>query len=179
MVCASPAHANDAKKLERAAARINAQSNTPEGEIKVLTKISDETGVPVAMLQTQRSQTKLGYGELLIANSLASASGKTFDEIAALKASGQGWGKIAKTYDLKLGKIVSQAHHADEAISGGEIKDKKKGKDRDNDFFTDDHNGAGKMRSLDHGRGADFGQIQGNASHGNSQGHGLGKGKGP
>ena len=52
-VCAG-AHANEAKDLDRAAARINAHSNTLEGATKVLTKISDETGVPVATLQTQR-----------------------------------------------------------------------------------------------------------------------------
>jgi hypothetical protein len=176
--CTAAARANDAKDLERTSVNINAHATTPEGQTKVLNKISNETGVPVDTLKMQRSQTGLGYGELLIANSLATATGKTFDEIAALKASGQGWGKIAKTYNLKLGKIVSQARQTDDAITPPETKSKKKGKGDDNDFFNDNEKGAGSMRDSDHGHGQ--GLDNGNASHGsNSQSHGQGKGKGP
>lgn len=182
--CAAAVQANEVKDLERAASHINAQAKTSDGQAHVLTKISDETGVPVATLQTQRSQTDLGYGELLIANSLASATGKTFEEIAALKASGQGWGKIAKTYDLKLGPIVSQARHADEALTSTEAKGKKKGKGNDDDFFTDTGNGAGAVRDLEHGHGHDMAQSQGqgNGGHGSKsqgQGQSKAKGKGP
>lgn len=180
--CAAAAQANEVKDLERAAAHINAQAKTPDGQVHVLTKISDQTGVPVATLQTQRSQTGLGYGGLLIANSLASAAGKTFEEIAALKASGQGWGKIAKTHDLKLGPIVSQARHADEALTPTEAKGKKKSKGNDDDFFTDTNNGAGAAQDLEHGRGHGMDQGQGNGGHGSKsqgQGQSKSKGKGP
>src|SRR5207249_2848317 len=51
------------------------------GGTHVLTRISNETGVPVDTLQTQKSTTGLGYGSLEHANLLANASGQSFDTI--------------------------------------------------------------------------------------------------
>jgi hypothetical protein len=170
--------ANDAKNLERTAAKINEHTKTQEQQTEVLTKISDETGVPVATLKAERSRTGLGYGDLFIANSLASATGKTFDEIAALKAGGQGWGKIAKSYQVKLGPIVSQARETDEAVNPPETKSRKK-KGDDSDFFNDNEKAAGTGRDSDHGQGSDADKSNsggnGNANHGSSsQAHGNG-----
>ena len=80
------------------------------GGADVLNRISRETGVPVATLQTEKSSTELGYGELEIANLLAKASGQRFDGIVAKFKAGEDWGKIAHDMGLKLGKIVSDAH---------------------------------------------------------------------
>jgi hypothetical protein len=80
------------------------------GGAGVLNRISRETGVPVATLQTEKSSTELGYGELEIANLLAKASGQRFDSIVAKFKAGEGWGKIAHDMGLNLGKIVSNAH---------------------------------------------------------------------
>jgi len=85
------------------------------GQTHVLTRISNETGVPVDTLQTQKSATGLGNGELETANLLANASGKSFDDIAAMHKAGEGWGKIAHDNGLNLGKIVSDAHRSDQA----------------------------------------------------------------
>jgi hypothetical protein len=80
-----------------------------------LTRISNETGVPVATLQAQRTATGFGYGELENANLLANASGQSFDTIVARHQSGEGWGKIAQDYGFKLGDIVSASHRSDQA----------------------------------------------------------------
>src|SRR2546430_13776823 len=82
-----------------------------------LTRMSDETGVPVATLQAQRTSTGLGWGELEKANLLANASGKSFDDIVAMHKAGEGWGKIAHDNGLNLGKVVSSAHRSDRAAS--------------------------------------------------------------
>ena len=82
------------------------------GGAGVLNRISRETGVPVATLQTEKSSTELGYGELEIANLLAKASGQRFDSIVAKFKAGEGWGKIAHDMGLNLGKIVSDAHRS-------------------------------------------------------------------
>jgi hypothetical protein len=82
------------------------------GGADVLNRISRETGVPVATLQTEKSSTKLGYGELEIANLLAKASGQRFDSIVAKFKAGENWGKIAHDMRLNLGKIVSDAHRS-------------------------------------------------------------------
>jgi hypothetical protein len=85
------------------------------GEDHVLNRISNETGVPVATLQMQKSTTGLGNGDLEHANLLANASGQSFDTIVGKFQAGEGWGKIAHDYGLKLGKIVSAAHRSDQA----------------------------------------------------------------
>jgi hypothetical protein len=83
---------------------------------RVLTRISDETGVPVATLQAQRTATGFGYGEIEKANLLANASGQSFDTIAAKHQAGEGWGKIAHDYGFKLGDLVSGANKSDKAL---------------------------------------------------------------
>src|SRR6266581_9249283 len=76
----------------------------------VVTRISNETGVPVDTLQSERTSTGLGWGELETAHLLANASGQKFNDIVALHQAGEGWGKIAHDNSLNLGRIVSSAH---------------------------------------------------------------------
>ncbi len=78
-------------------------------------RISTETGVPVATLQTERASTGLGWGSLENAHLLSNASGQSFDSIVALHQSGEGWGKIAHDNGLNLGKLVSDAHRSSQA----------------------------------------------------------------
>src|SRR5206468_9463591 len=83
----------------------------------VVTRISDETGVPVDTLQAQRASTGLGWGELENAHLLANASGQSFNDIVAIHTGGEGWGKIAHDNGLNLGRIVSDAHRSTQASS--------------------------------------------------------------
>ncbi len=101
--------------LQKHAADLDKQAETPDGRERVLEQISQQTKVPVSVLEDQKAKTRLGYGELFIANSLANATGKTFDQIAGLKASGQGWGKIAADNKVNLGDVVSKAKQASDA----------------------------------------------------------------
>src|SRR4030095_2315822 len=81
----------------------------------VLTRISDETGVPVDTLQAERASTGLGWGELGTAHLLADATGQSFDDIVAMHDAGEGWGKIAPDKGLNLGRLVSDAHRSSRA----------------------------------------------------------------
>ena len=85
------------------------------GGTHVLTRISNETGVAVDTLQTQKSTMGLGYGDLENANLLAKASGQSFDTIAGKFKAGEGWGEIAHDYGLNLVKLVSAAHRSSQA----------------------------------------------------------------
>jgi hypothetical protein len=78
-------------------------------------RISAATGIPVATLQAERASTGLGWGSLEKAHLLANASGQSFDNIVALHQGGQGWGKIARDNNLKLGSLVSNAHRSSNA----------------------------------------------------------------
>ena len=170
---AAIARADDIVILENRANDFDTWGMRPDGRERVLNAVSRETGVPIATLEAQRDSTRLGYGGLLIANSLASATGQSFEEIAALKASGHGWGWIAKVNNVKLGPIVSQARHVDNALrnSNGNIEKVKKNKapkvsDNDGDGFNRGHGNspghmkgpkgpkaAGNFHSKGHGKG--------------------------
>src|SRR6266567_7580420 len=80
-----------------------------------LTRISNETGVPVATLQAERTSTGLGWGGLEKAHLLANSSGESFDTIVGKFHNGEGWGKIAHDYGLNLGHVVSNAHRSSHA----------------------------------------------------------------
>src|SRR5688572_508933 len=132
------AHADDSFMLERTAIEFDTWGVRPDGRERFLSTISRETGVPITTLEMQRNDTRLGYGGLFMANSLASATGQTFDEIAALKASGHGWGWIAKQNNVKLGPIVSRARNVDRAFKNTNAKVKKVKKNKEDRFFDDD-----------------------------------------
>lgn len=165
------AQADDIVILQRTASDFDTWGATPSGQERVLSAISRDTGVPLSTLQMQCDQTRLGYGGLFIANSLASATGQTFEEIAALKASGHGWGWIAKQNNVKLGPIVSRARHASKPFKNEKVKVKKV-KKHDNDVVFDDDLDRGP------GLGNGHGKVKGPKSHGNSHSTGKGKGKG-
>lgn len=82
-----------------------------------LTRISNDTGVSVDTLRTERASTGLGWGELEKAHLLANASGTSFDNIVAAHKAGQGWGKIARDNGLNLGRVVSGARRSSQAAS--------------------------------------------------------------
>ena len=92
-----------------------AVSHAAATDTHVLTRISNETGVAVDTLQTQKATMGLGYGDLENANLLAKASGQSFDTIAGKFKAGEGWGEIAHDYGLNLGKLVSAAHRSSQA----------------------------------------------------------------
>jgi hypothetical protein len=57
----------------------------------------------VATLEKEKAKSGLNYGDLYAAHAIASAAGKSFDQIAALKAKGQTWDKIADDNGVSLG----------------------------------------------------------------------------
>ena len=171
---AAIARADDVVILERSASDFDTWGATPNGREQVLSAISRDTGVPVTTLEEQRNRTRLGYGGLFIANSLASATGQTFDQIAALKASGHGWGWIAKQNNVKLGPIISRARNANKPFKDENAKVKKVKKNHDDGgIFNDDLD-----RGPGNGNGNSNGHLKGpksNASfHSNGKGHGKG-----
>jgi hypothetical protein len=174
---AAVVNADDIVILERTASDFDTWGARPDGRERVLSAISRETGVPITTLEMQRNSTRLGYGGLFIANSLASATGQTFDEIAALKASGHGWGWIAKQNNVKLGPIVSRARNVDKAFKNKNGKLKKVKKNKEDKFFDDDD--FDRRNGNDRGPGKIHGHDKGpKGPKANANFHSKGKGKG-
>lgn len=92
-----------AASIEKTMANINADANKPGGPEQVLKSISASTHVPVATLERQKAKSGLSYGDLFAAHSVAKAAGKSFEEIAALRAKGESWDKIAEANNVSLG----------------------------------------------------------------------------
>ncbi len=102
------------REIRKQAAQLDKQA--AQDQDIVFNSLSQQLNIPVDTLRSQKTSTKLGFGELLIANSIANASGKSFDEIAAAFQSGRGWGEIARDYNLSLGKLVSDLKRANKRI---------------------------------------------------------------
>ena len=100
-----------AASLSKTVAQINADASKEGGVAKVLESISKSTGVSASTLEKQKSKTGLTYGDVFAAHSIAKASGKSFDEIAALKKQGQTWDQIADANGVETGgkkKVAAQ-----------------------------------------------------------------------
>lgn len=106
----------DLKTLEKEAKNIDAETAKMTNPDKPFEILSKQLGVGEDLLRTEKQSTNFGFGQLFIANALAKASGKTFDEIAKEFQSGQGWGAIAKANNVKLGPVVSQIKSAGKSL---------------------------------------------------------------
>ena len=103
-------------KLDEHVGTINRMAQTPKGEEAVTAQLSTELGIPASTLEAQRAQTKLGWGELLIANRLAQKTGRSFDQVVSEFRSGTGWGKIANEHNVNLGQLVSDVRRSAQAV---------------------------------------------------------------
>ncbi|HYK89139.1 MAG TPA: hypothetical protein VE398_10235 [Acidobacteriota bacterium] len=117
----------EVQQLQKNATRLNDEAKLSKDNQVVFESLSKQLKVPVATLQSEQQSTKFGFGQLFIANSLAQASGKTFDQIAKEFKSGKGWGEIAKENNLKLGKVVSGLKRAGNQLREGRTQQAQAG----------------------------------------------------
>jgi hypothetical protein len=108
------------KELQKQATRLDKSSN--QGQETVFNSLSQQLNIPVDRLKAQQTSTNLSPGQLFIANSLASESGKTFDQITQEFRSGAGWGEIAKENNLNLGKVVSDLKRANKKVEENQVE---------------------------------------------------------
>jgi hypothetical protein len=74
----------------------NINADAKKDPARALQSISASTKIPVATLEKEKAKhSSLTYGDLFAAHTIAKTSGKSFDEIAAMKEKGQSWDKIA------------------------------------------------------------------------------------
>jgi hypothetical protein len=109
--------------LGTAVAALDTRANTVvEGHVLLPTAVSIQTKVPVEVLKKQRSASGLSYGQLLVANSLASGSGKSFDEILALRAKTRNWSQLATNLHISVKSIIARVNAADESVKYAESR---------------------------------------------------------
>lgn len=110
---AHPAEASEAPEAEEAEA--------PTGDVVALavTKLQI-AGITTTPQVVRELAAKYGLGGAVRIITWANASGKTVNEIAALREAGKGWGQIAKEFGLSpgVGPIMNGGH------GKGKVKDK-------------------------------------------------------
>jgi hypothetical protein len=109
LLVAAMAFRLSAATLNQTIASINADAK--KDPAKALQSISASTKVPVATLEKEKTKhANFSYGDLFAAHAIAKSSGKNFEEVAALKAKGETWDKIADSMGVSLdGKTKTQA----------------------------------------------------------------------
>lgn len=97
-----------AASLSQTIASINADAK--KDPAKALQSVSASTKVPVATLEKEKAKhSNFTYGDLFAAHTIAKSSGKSFEDVAAMKAKGDSWDKIADSFGLSLDKKKAQA----------------------------------------------------------------------
>jgi len=102
--------------LEELAAAIERVRTGPDGERVVVGHISRKLAVSVEALRAQRAQTRLGWGELLIANLLSKATKLTIDQVVAEFRSGKGWADIAHHHNVGLDQLIKEVQQSQHAM---------------------------------------------------------------
>jgi hypothetical protein len=180
LACAAPVLAQDYMILDRRADEFDRWQDRVDYSYGNPV-VSREFGVPVDLLEQQRTRTQLGYGGLMIANALARETGRSFDDIVAMKRSGMGWGRIAQENGVKLGPIVSRFDRTDRAFrSYNSKRDRMK-----SEKFVNGHDARdgrldkpAKVRGNGNGSGKNVGHGKSHGGGGKAKGHGGGGGKG-
>lgn len=109
--------------LGKAVATLDAKADTVvEGYTLLPTAVSWQTKVPAEVLKKQRAKSGLTYGQLLVANSLATGSGKSFEQILALRAKTQSWSQLAENIHVSAKSIVGRLNAADDSLKYAESR---------------------------------------------------------
>jgi hypothetical protein len=152
-------YAQDYVVLDRTAEDFDHIQIQPYGALRQVDVVSHEVNVPATVIEEQRIRTGLGYGGLFIGNALARETGRSFDEIVALKQSGHGWGEIAKQYGVKIGPIVSGLHRADSELRGNsKLKHAEKKAEKFANGHDNGHHGYGKAEGKSKGKAKGHGK---------------------
>jgi hypothetical protein len=104
--------------LEERATAIDAVSAEPDGERVVAGHVSRKLAIAVDVLRTERAQTGLGWGGLLIAHLLSREAGLAVGDVAARFRDGKGWSEIARDQGVALDKLSGDVQRSQEAIEG-------------------------------------------------------------
>jgi hypothetical protein len=151
----------DLKEMQKQATLLDKKSS--RGKEIFFESLSKQLNIPIETLKDQEANTNLSPGQLFIANSLAAASGKTFNQMVQEFKSGKGWGEIAKKDNVNLGKVVSDLKRANKQAEEDQAEQAQA--DGHGSSAGNPNEGAS---SISHGAA--------NASQqGNSMGHGSGQ----
>ncbi len=165
----------DLQEMQKQMTKLDNEASQNLGHDAVFASLSKQLNVPVATLQDQQKSTNFGFGQLFIANSLAAATGKSFDAISQEFKSGKGWGEIANENNLKLGKVVSDLKRANRQVERDRTEQAQANAGGSNNSNRGQSANKGSGTSGDSGSGAANASSRGASQ---SRGGGMGNARG-
>jgi len=108
--------AKESSQEETKEERLRDREKILENESKILEKYAERLGVDISTLADLRVK-RFGYGEITNALVLSKMTGKSLDEIVAMRESGKGWGQIANECEVKLGEVRREVRREHRLIS--------------------------------------------------------------
>ena len=108
---------NDEQELKQESSDVDHEAQEQDGPKKVTERLKGQFNVDDQRIQSLRDKN-LGYGEIGIVCSLANQlpggiNDSNVNKIMDMRQSGdkKGWGEIAKSLNLNLGKVKSEVNH--------------------------------------------------------------------
>jgi hypothetical protein len=110
------------KKLSEISAQISGEANE-KGDAVVAGRIGPEFGMTAEALTAEQGKFDAGWGELVIAHTLAAnaKTGVTAEQLFSLHREGLGWGQIAYGLNLRLGEVAA-AVASEGSVAAGRAK---------------------------------------------------------
>ena len=116
LLCAGVAWADDEMDLNKAVTNLNAISQLAYAKTSTYGAVSAQTGVPVVQLVADRRATGLNYGDLLVAESIAAATGKSVHAVVAEQAKGQSWASVSRHNRINPASLTARLQTAAEVM---------------------------------------------------------------
>jgi hypothetical protein len=102
--------------LEASAAAIESAAGQPDGDRVVVGHLSRKLGISAEVLRQQRTRSALGWGDVLIANYLATAAKRTFDETVAEHQAGKTWNEVAESHHVPAPELLQYVRESEGAV---------------------------------------------------------------
>ena len=98
------------QRIQRTAARINAEAATPEGEEQVVHRLSSQLRVDSELLRQQKKDWGIGYGEVAMVYGFARAGSPQVvpERVVEMRRSGMDWKAIAKDLRVKVDAVATR-----------------------------------------------------------------------
>jgi len=119
LLCGINAAVATDESLNQAIESLNARAKTDADKKLVLKAVSQQTRQSEKTLRSQMSTTRLGYGELLTADSLVEGSGKSLNEVLALKK-GKGWASLSIELKVDPDSIENRLRYAEKTVQAAQ-----------------------------------------------------------
>jgi DNA-directed RNA polymerase specialized sigma24 family protein len=100
------------QRIQRSVARIDREASTPEGEARVVKRLSAQLAMPEDSLRARHDSWALSYGEIAMVYGFARAARRQSatlpDQIVDMRRSGLDWRAIAKKLGVSIDTVASR-----------------------------------------------------------------------